>query len=109
MFYKPEDFKADIEQIEVLMANAIADGKRSEEVGIRLAWIFVKAIRHGRMRCRNNKALNNYLAKVFPSLRFEEVQKYDRLGKPYMGLKIVSRVSNVTVDQEENNDADNDS
>jgi hypothetical protein len=106
MFYKPEDFKADLEQVEVLMANAIADGKRSEEAGIRLAWIFVKAIRHGRLRCRNNKALNNYLAKVFQSLRFEEVSKYNRLGKQYMGLRIVSQASNVTVDQEEGDDAD---
>ena len=50
-------------------------------------------MRHGRLRCRNNKALYNYLGQAFPELRFTEVQKRiefgSRKGETYMGLKII--------------------
>jgi len=74
-----------------------------QDPGPKIAWIFIKVIRHGRLRCRSNKALNNYLAKVFPSLHFEEVPKIDRMGKQYMGLKISNRDTKQIVEDSDFN------
>jgi len=67
----------------------------TEKSMVGLAWVLVKLVRHGRVRCRNNKALNNYMSKAFPELRFNEIPKVvefgRRKGETYMGLQIVSQ------------------
>ena len=52
-------------------------------------WWLVKVIKHCRGRCRSNAALNNYLNRSFPHLRFSDIDKVDeRTGETYKGLEI---------------------
>lgn len=102
MIYNPENLRQELDA-------AIKECVSSEGL-VRLAWVLVKLVRHGRVRCRNNKALYNYLGKAYSELRFDEVPKTieygPRKGQTYMGLKITNRVMGVTVetddDEEEN-------
>jgi hypothetical protein len=57
----------------------------------RMAWWLVKLIKHCRMRCRNNSALNNYLNRNFKGLRFQQVTKTRQDGSTYPGLEITGK------------------
>ena len=98
MIYNPEDCRAELEE-------AIKDQNAP-----RIAWVLVKLVRHGRVRCRNNKALNNYMAKVFPELRFQEVQKTveygPRKGQTYTGLRITDPAENLTAEESDETASD---
>jgi hypothetical protein len=102
MIYKPEDLKAQLD--EAIQACIKGEGL------VRLAWVLVKLVRHGRVRCRNNKALYNYLGKAYPELRFDEVPKTilsgPRKGQMYMGLTITNRATGVTIDEGDNDEGE---
>jgi hypothetical protein len=102
MIYKPEDLKVQLD--EAIQACVKGEGL------VRLAWVLVKLVRHGRVRCRNNKALYNYLSKAYPELRFDEVPKIiedgPRKGQMYMGLKITNRATGVTVGEGDNDEGE---
>lgn len=68
---------------------------------VRKLWWLVKAIKHCRMRCRNNNALNNWLNRNFPNFRFEQVTKTRQDGSTYPGLQITDRNTNETSEEEE--------
>ena len=101
MIYNPEKLRQELDAtIQECIKGAGA---------LHLAWVLVKLVRHGRVRCRNNKALYNYLGKAYPELRFDEVPKTmeygPRKGQMYTGLKITNRSTGITV---EANDDEND-
>jgi hypothetical protein len=76
----PEDLKKDIEQ----KFNV-------KELTPEQAWVLVKLMKHARLRCRNNSALNNYMRTAFTHLRFDQVEKRRADGTPYDGLCITWR------------------
>ena len=51
-------------------------------------WAIVFMMKHVRLRCRNNVALNNYLNMMFPDFKFRQVDKVDSSGNTYKGLVI---------------------
>jgi hypothetical protein len=106
MIYNPKDLRIDLD----VAINNLHAGPPHRITGLlQLAWVLVKLVRHGRVRCRNNKALYNYLGSAFPELRFDEVPKTieygHRKGQKYMGLKLTNR---ETGDIVEANDDEND-
>ncbi len=80
MKYLPEDVQRDV-----------ATKLGIEELTPEQAWIMVKLMKHARLRCRNNGALNNYMRTAFPHLRFDQVEKRRADGTPYDGLSITWR------------------
>lgn len=72
-----------------------------EEVTPEMAWVLVKLMKHARLRCRNNAALNNYLREAFPELRFDQVEKKKADGTFYEGLQITWRDSARQVIQDD--------
>lgn len=43
-------------------------------------WALTKMLKHARLRCRSNAAFNNYMNRMFPYARFEQVNKGDHDG-----------------------------
>lgn len=80
MKYLPEDVRRDVKAKLGI-----------EELTPEQAWILVKLMKHARLRCRNNGALDNYLREAFPHLRFDQVEKRRADGTPYDGLRIIWR------------------
>ena len=70
------------------------------ELNIEKLWTLVRFAKHVRMRCRSNKAFNNYVNACFPYARFDTVDKERRDGTSYQGLSI--RIGENTM--EESND-----
>lgn len=91
MRYDPKDMKTELDA-------AIRDGN-----DVQLAWVLVKIVRHGRLRCRNNKALYNWMAQAFPELSFDEVQK-EYQGRRYPGLRITERNTGEAIETGELDD-----
>lgn len=66
------------------------------------AWTLIKIIKHCRLRCRNNAALNNFMNNIFPDMRFEQVTKFRPDGSSYPGLRITSKHNpNATLEGED--------
>jgi hypothetical protein len=80
MKYEPEDLKVDLKTRFGV-----------EELSPEQAWVLVKIVKHGRLRCRNNAALNNFMRKAFAHLRFDQVEKRKADGSFYEGLSISYR------------------
>jgi hypothetical protein len=64
---------------------------KTENLTVAQLWVLVKFSKHVRGRCRNNAALNNYLARNFPHARFKQVPKENAQGEEYDGLEITLR------------------
>jgi len=71
-----------------------AFGKHINGITAREMWWLVKVIKHCRMRCRNNSALNNWLSRNFKNFRFSQVTKTKQNGETYEGLEITEREHN---------------
>lgn len=80
MRFLPNDLRTEVEQ-----------RLGMKELTPEQAWVLVKIMKHARLRCRNNGALNNYMRAAFPHLRFDQVEKRRLDGTPYDGLQITWR------------------
>lgn len=64
-------------------------------------WAIVKLAKNVRLRCRNNKAFNNFMNRMFPYAKFEQVIKSKQDGTKYPGLSISVNGSSVEAEDEE--------
>ena len=71
------------------------------EMDIQKMWTLVKFAKHVRGRCRSNAALNNYLGRMFPAFRFEQVTKVREDGSSYPGLRITEIASKASTEGED--------
>jgi len=55
---------------------------------LRQLWLLTKFAKNVRLRCRNNKAFNNFMNATFPYARFAQVPKTKQDGTRYEGLSI---------------------
>lgn len=67
-------------------------GNPIETLTVQQVWFLVKMIKHCRYRCRNNAALNKYLSRNFPHLKFNTVEKTNYKGEEYDSLEITERL-----------------
>ena len=58
------------------------------QLTVRQLWVLVKIAKTVRLRCRSNKAFNNYMNRIFPYASFDEVTKTKADGTSYPGLQI---------------------
>lgn len=52
-------------------------------------WAISMLAKHCRKYCRSNAAFNNFMNRIFPHARFEQVMKVDKEGEKYQGLEII--------------------
>lgn len=72
------------------------------QLTVRQLWVLVKICKTVRLRCRNNKAFNNYFGRIFPYASFDEVTKFKEDGSSYPGLQIT--VGGDTISGDENDE-----
>lgn len=68
-----------------------AFGKPITEATEQEIWFLVKCIKHCRVRCRNNSALNNWLGRNFVGHSFSTETKINARREEYDGLKITKK------------------
>lgn len=56
-------------------------------------WALVNFAKHVRFRCRSNNAFFPFLDRVFPHAKFDKVQKTNKHGERYEGLRITVKDS----------------
>lgn len=72
-------------------------GIDTENLTVEQAWVLVRLVKHVRLRCRSNNALNAYLNRNFRGLTFKQVEK-EYNGRKFPGLQITDKTGKVVVD-----------
>lgn len=90
MRYEASDLKRDLDSLGIVRS-------------VRLLWLIIRIVKHGRLRCRNNKALYNWVRGAFPEFSYRTETRIGFRGKSYEAL-IVTDASGVVETELENED-----